>query len=284
MRRSAQGSRADVVAPEPDRDRFIDLVRVTSMVVVVVLHWLSVMPALTDGKIVDRNVVSVIPGLWPLTWAGDVMALFCFAGGYANWVSLTSSLRRGESYVSYLARRARRLLRPTFNFLGAWLAVDLLMRAVGRGSWSPLRHVVIGNTIPFGPLRFLGVYLLRARRRQRLRQSLQRDEGWSHPVHPPARASGHAGDRDLPCVRGAADAQSGGRRSIGAEPGVPLPSLKGRPLLGVANADQLFAASSNWASQLVVMAGHDHMDTYTHNPSQYMTVLLSFIDRQLGQT
>jgi pimeloyl-ACP methyl ester carboxylesterase len=57
----------------------------------------------------------------------------------------------------------------------------------------------------------------------------------------------------------------------------------GDPLLGVANADQLFAASSNPASRLVVIAGHDHMDTYTHNPAQYMAALLSFIDRQLGQ-
>jgi hypothetical protein len=141
MRRGAQGSRAEVVAPDPDRDRFIDLVRVTSMVAVVVLHWLSVMPALTAGRIVDENVLTVIPGLWPITWAGDVMALFFFAGGYANWGSLTNSLRRGESYGVlrgltgsygvFLARRARRLLRPTFIFLGAWLAVDLLMRAVG---------------------------------------------------------------------------------------------------------------------------------------------------------
>ena len=34
------------------------------------------------------------------------------------------------------------------------------MRAVGLSSWSPLRHVTIGNTIPFGPLWFLGVYLV----------------------------------------------------------------------------------------------------------------------------
>ena len=160
MRGSAQGSRVQVVVPDPDRDRFIDLVRVTSMVVVVLLHWLSVMPNLTGGKVVDQNIVAVIPGLWPLTWIGDVMALFFFPGGYANWISLETSLRRGESYAAYLARRARRLLRPTFIFLGLWLAVDLLMRAVGLGSLSPLRHVAIGNTIPFGPLWFLGVYLL----------------------------------------------------------------------------------------------------------------------------
>ena len=57
----------------------------------------------------------------------------------------------------------------------------------------------------------------------------------------------------------------------------------GDPLLGVSNADQLFAASSNRASRLVVIAGGDHMDTYTHNPALFMTALLTFIDRQLGQ-
>jgi len=160
MRRGAQGRRLEVVASEPDRDRFIDLVRVTSMVTVVVLHWLSVMPSLVNGRVVDQNVVTVIPGLWPLTWIGDVMALFFFAGGYANWVSLTKSLRRGESNGLFLARRLRRLLGPTFIFLGVWLGLDLLMRAVGLSSWSPLRHVAIGNTIPFGPLWFLGVYLV----------------------------------------------------------------------------------------------------------------------------
>jgi Acyltransferase family len=52
------------------------------------------------------------------------------------------------------------LLGLRFVFLGAWLAADLLMRAAGLGALSPLRHVAIGNTIPFGPLWFLGVYLL----------------------------------------------------------------------------------------------------------------------------
>jgi fermentation-respiration switch protein FrsA (DUF1100 family) len=45
----------------------------------------------------------------------------------------------------------------------------------------------------------------------------------------------------------------------------------GDPLLAVSNADQLFAASSNRASRLDVVAGHDHMDTYTHNPAGYLT-------------
>ena len=130
------------------------------MAAVVVLHWMSVMPTVVAGTVVDKNVLSVEPGLWPLTWVGDVIPLFFFAGGYANWVSLSTSLGRGETTASFLARRVRRLLRPTFAFLGAWLASDLLMRAVGLESLSPLRHVAIGNTVPFGPLWFLGVYLV----------------------------------------------------------------------------------------------------------------------------
>jgi hypothetical protein len=159
MRGSAPGSRGDILV-RPERDRFIDLVRVTAMSAVVLLHWLSVMPDLRAGKVVDQNVVAVVPGLWPLTWTGDVMALFFFAGGYANWVSLSSSLRRGESYAAYLDRRFRRLLRPTITFFGIWLGADLLLQVVGQGASSPLRHVTIGNTIPFGPLWFLAVYLV----------------------------------------------------------------------------------------------------------------------------
>jgi hypothetical protein len=59
---------------------------------------------------------------------------------------------------------------------------------------------------------------------------------------------------------------------------------RGDPLLGVANADRLFAASANQSSRLEVIAGHDHLDTYTHNPAAYMSVLLAFIGQQLAHT
>ena len=156
-----QGIRSGTgAAVASERDRFIDLVRVTCLAAVVFLHWLSVVPDVRDGKVVDRNVVDLVPGLWPLTWTGDVMALFFFVGGYANWVSLQAGLGRGESRSVYLARRLRRLIRPTVGFLGLWLGVDLLLRAAGAGALSPLRHVAIGNTIPFGPLWFVGVYVV----------------------------------------------------------------------------------------------------------------------------
>lgn len=144
----------------PVRDLYVDLLRVVSMLVVVVLHWLAVVPRIRDGTWVDINVVDVLPDLWPFTWVGDVMALFFFVGGYANWVSFHASLGRGESRRAFVVRRYRRLLRPTFAFLGVWLALDLLALAVGHRELSPLRHVTTGSTAPFGPLWFVGVYLV----------------------------------------------------------------------------------------------------------------------------
>jgi hypothetical protein len=150
-------SGADVL--DGGRDRFIDLVRVGALATVVLLHWLSVMPSVTYGRFSDHNVVAVVPALWPLTWLGDVMALFFFAGGYANWVSMQGAHERGEPVSAYLEKRFRRLATPAIGFVGTWFVADLLMDLVGLRRWSPLSHVSLGNTTPFGPLWFLGVYL-----------------------------------------------------------------------------------------------------------------------------
>ena len=144
----------------PARDRFMDLVRVACMSAVVLLHWLSVMPYWRGDELADVNVVEVVPGLWPFTWAGDVMALFFFVGGFANWVSFETAAREGRPMAAYLRRRWQRLVVPTLVFLGAWLAADLVARLVAGRDAAPLSHVSIGNTIPFGPLWFLGVYLV----------------------------------------------------------------------------------------------------------------------------
>ena len=142
------------------RDLYVDLLRLVALASVVLLHWFSLVPSVQAGVIVDRNVVDVVPGLWPFSWLGQVMALFFFVGGYANWISLGRSRSRGEPSGRYIVRRYNRLLRPTFAFLGVWLAVDLLARAVHHQELSPLAHVTTASTIPFGPLWFIGVYLV----------------------------------------------------------------------------------------------------------------------------
>jgi surface polysaccharide O-acyltransferase-like enzyme len=145
---------------DPGRDRFIDFLRVSAMAAVVFLHWLSVMPHLANGRFTDELVVKALPQLWPLTWLGDVMALFFFAGGYANWKSMQAAQHRGETWREYLAERFRRLVLPVLGFVGVWAAAELVATVVGLGRWAPLRHVWIGSTTPFGPLWFIGVYLV----------------------------------------------------------------------------------------------------------------------------
>lgn len=160
MERAAPSSGAAAVQEPPGRDLYLDLVRLVAVMAVVLLHWLSVMPSVHDGMIVDTNVVDVDVELWPLTWFGEVMALFFFVGGAVNAWALERQLRYGGSTRQFVLHRFGRLLRPTFAFLGVWLGIDLLARLVGHPSMSPLAHVSTGNTIPFGPLWFIGVYLV----------------------------------------------------------------------------------------------------------------------------
>src|SRR4029079_10106094 len=78
--------------------------------------------------------------------------------------------RRGGSARSFVARRARRLLVPALAFFGVWTVIQVLLhlRGIGRptgpslpGGIALLRGVrPPGQTIPFGPLWFLGVYLV----------------------------------------------------------------------------------------------------------------------------
>lgn len=56
----------------------------------------------------------------------------------------------------------------------------------------------------------------------------------------------------------------------------------GDPLLPVANARELAAASANPGTRLLEVPGHDHLDTWTHDPGRYLATLLSFIDAQVS--
>src|SRR5512133_2632120 len=113
-----------VAAATPtERDRFADLLRVASIVVVVAGHWLL-----------------------------QVMPLFFFVGGLANLVSA----RRGGGWVAFVRGRAARLLRPTLAFLAVWTAAAaaLHLAGVSEAVLRPATRLVVQ------PLWFLGLYLL----------------------------------------------------------------------------------------------------------------------------
>jgi len=151
------GSRLDqlVAATPSSRDRYVDFLRALSIGVVVLGHWLSALVGWKDGALSVRNAVGLVPGLWCTTWLLQVMPLFFFIGGFSNYTSMESTLRRGDTGVSFLRSRLIRLLKPTAVFLVAWLVVLVALQVAGV-----LKPVHLKSTVLlFGPLWFLVVYL-----------------------------------------------------------------------------------------------------------------------------
>jgi peptidoglycan/LPS O-acetylase OafA/YrhL len=159
-----------VRATPSSRDRAMDFLRAASIVAVVYGHWFISINHWEGGVIRSTSAVGVTSGLWLLTWAFQVMPIFFFVGGFSNLVAFDSSRRRGASTWSFMRSRLERLLRPSLVFLGLWavLQVALHLADVGAptgprlwGDTTLLRGMKPpGATIPFGPLWFLGVYLV----------------------------------------------------------------------------------------------------------------------------
>jgi fucose 4-O-acetylase-like acetyltransferase len=144
---------AHLAAATPaERDRFADLLRVASIVVVVAGHWLMAVVTWRDGRVEAGNALALAPGLWVATWVLQVMPLFFFVGGLANLVSA----RRGGGWVGFVRGRASRLLRPTVAFLAVWGVAAAVLAAAGvpEAILHPAARLVVQ------PLWFLGLYLL----------------------------------------------------------------------------------------------------------------------------
>ena len=155
-------------ATPASRDRYVDFLRAASILAVVVGHWLIAIIHWDGGVIRSTSVIGRAPGLWMATWVFQVMPVFFFVGGYANLVALRSHRRRGGAAGSFVAARARRLLVPSLALLAVWAVVQVALHLTGTGTPTGPRFgdVVLlrgvrppGQTIPFGPLWFLAVYL-----------------------------------------------------------------------------------------------------------------------------
>ena len=142
-----------VAAATPaERDRFADLLRVASILVVVAGHWLMAVVGWRGGRVEGGNAIALVPGLWLATWLLQVMPLFFFVGGLANLVSA----RRGGGWTGFVRGRAARLLRPTVAFLAVWTVAAAVLGAAGvpEAVLRPVARLVVQ------PLWFLGLYLL----------------------------------------------------------------------------------------------------------------------------
>jgi hypothetical protein len=144
-----------VASTPPDRDRFVDLLRVLAIGVVIVWHWALSITHWDDGALVMPNPIDVVPGARIATWVLQIMPLFFVVGGFVNYAGWTSVRRDGGGAREFYRARVRRLLWPTALFLVAWLLLDgvlLLARADHRS-------VFVWGLVVLKPLWFLGAYL-----------------------------------------------------------------------------------------------------------------------------
>ena len=152
------------------RDRVVDLLRAASICAVVLGHWTIGFVIWDGGVIRTVNAVGMTSYLWLATWALQVMPIFFFVGGFSNMVTLDAYRRRGESTGAFIRSRLDRLLRPSLVFLGVWAVVQLGLHLFDIGTptgprlWGDVALLrgmqPPGATVPFGPLWFLGVYLV----------------------------------------------------------------------------------------------------------------------------
>lgn len=154
-------SEIDAATPA-DRDRWVDTLRVGSLLVVIFGHWLMV--AITPaGQI--TNALAVVPALQPLTWLLQVMPLFFLVGGVAHAHTLESLERRRPAgpgrYAAFFRARATRLLRPTLAFLGVWVLLGVVADLSGLTSGPGDAGRLARDALVMVPqlLWFVGIYL-----------------------------------------------------------------------------------------------------------------------------
>lgn len=154
---SPHGRLGQIVEGTPaSRDRVVDLVRAVSILVVVLGHWLVASVERQGGELVGENALGPVPGLRPVTWVVQVIALFFLVGGFSNARALGSGGVRVRAVGRFFASRAERLLRPTVAFTAIWLLLAALLTTT---SVDPgLVHDAA--RIAAQPLWFLAVYLL----------------------------------------------------------------------------------------------------------------------------
>jgi len=138
------------------RDRYVDLLRAASIVLVVTGHWLITVAVWDHGELDAHSVLTDVPLAQPLTWLFQVVPLFFAVGGVANLLALRSARRTGSGTGPYLAGRVLRLTVPVLPLAAVWLVAGPVLRAAGVDGYAVDRAVHITAQ----PIWFLAVYLV----------------------------------------------------------------------------------------------------------------------------
>lgn len=150
-------SASDLARLTPERrDRYVDFLRVASIGIVVLGHWLMAVVKLRDGELRTDNVLGMVPLLWLATWLLQVMPLFFFVGGFSNYVTLDAYRRNGKGSAEFIASRLQRLIRPVAVLLAVWIPLAFALERAG------ISHDVLARAtrLVSQPVWFVAAYLV----------------------------------------------------------------------------------------------------------------------------
>ena len=138
------------------RDRYVDFLRLASIVVVVLGHWLMLVVVWHGSAFHAGNVIGSVPGLWLATWLLQVMPVFFFVGGFANLATIDALRRKGQGSPEFIASRVARLLKPVLVLLAVWVPAIIAIEFSGLVDPHALRSA---TKLVCQPLWFIGVHL-----------------------------------------------------------------------------------------------------------------------------
>ena len=99
-----------------DRDRAIDVIRITALIGVVIGHTVMAISIIRGGVLIWDNLLTTSTVFQALTWIFQIMPLFFFAGGAA----CVTSWRTDANWGNWLLNRCARLFRPVFYYFAFW--------------------------------------------------------------------------------------------------------------------------------------------------------------------
>lgn len=147
----------------PDtRDRFVDFLRVASLLGVILGHFTMAVvflhPHADPATMEFTNVLELAPWTRWGTLVLQVMPIFFVVGGFAHATSIRSLRARGGGYADFVNARISRLVRPALVFVGVWVAVGLVVDATATD------RVDVGPVLQIAGqlLWFIGIYLIAA--------------------------------------------------------------------------------------------------------------------------
>lgn len=143
---------AELAASTPaDRDRVLDVIRITSLVGVVLGHTAMAISIIRNHVLIWDNMLTTSAVFQSLTWLLQIMPLFFLAGAAA----CVSSWSPGANWGGWLMKRCTRLFRPVFYYLAFWaVTLTVLYHVLPQHVYEPIAGVSTQL------LWFLGAYVL----------------------------------------------------------------------------------------------------------------------------